>query len=140
MRAGFVGYGTSIAIAAWLERGERSLVMAALIAFGIGLVASAVWSNAPIVAGIPSDLGEDRLHSIASGVVGTAFALACAARLFARNARRLDWLALAGIAISVLVPLAMTSFPGLKGLLQRAMFAFSFLFVLSEFVLAHRRK
>jgi Protein of unknown function (DUF998) len=136
MRAGFVGYGASIVAAGWLNRCERPFEMTSLIAFGLGLVASAVWSNAPIVPGVPGDLGEDRLHSIASGVVGTAFALACGARWFETRTRRIDRLAALGIAIAVLVPLAMAYFPATRGLLQRAMFAFSFIFVLNEFALA----
>ncbi len=105
----------------------------ALSVFGAGLVATAIWSNAPIVPGLAADVHEDWLHSVASGLVGTAFAAACAARLFAPGGSRGDLLAWLGLAISIAIPLAMGALPELRGLLQRAMFGFSFVFVFREF-------
>lgn len=133
MRGGFLGYGLGVAMAAALEWRQAPAVKSALIAFGIGLVAAAVWSNAPILPGVPAEMGEDKLHSIASGVVGTAFALACAARLLGARRDRIDRLSLAGLVVAVAIPLGMNMFPELRGLLQRAMFVFSFAFVLREF-------
>lgn len=132
MRTGFVAYGGSVLAASAIAEG-RPWVRAALAVFGLGLVGTAVWSNAPIIEGVPADLHEDWLHSVASGVVGTAFAAACAARLFAPDGGRKDWLAWAGLAVSVAVPLAMGAVPEFRGLLQRSMFGFSFVFVLREF-------
>ncbi len=136
MRAGFVAYGAGTLVAALIARRSRPAVKAALALFGLGLVATAIWSNAPILPGLPSDLHEDWLHSVASGVVGTAFAAACAARLFASGAPPRDALAWTGLAIAILIPLAMTRVPEIRGLLQKAMFAFSFAFVAREFGLA----
>jgi hypothetical protein len=133
MRTGFVGYGLGVAVASTLRWRDAPAVRTALFAFGLGLIATAIWSNAPILPGLPADMAEDNLHSIASGVVGTAFAIACAARLIGRRHGRPDWLALSGVIIAVAIPLAMNAFPDLRGLLQRAMFAFSFVFVLREF-------
>lgn len=106
---------------------------AALIAFGLGLVGTAIWSNASILPDVPSNWHEDWLRSIASGAVGTAFAIACAGRLFAPGGSRRDLLAWAGLLISVAIPVAMVTWPDTRGLLQRVMFAFSFGFIGREF-------
>lgn len=133
MRAGFVAYGLGTLLAALSEWPPRSMVRVALTVFGLGLIGNAVWSNAPILPDLPTDLHEDWLHSVASGIVGTAFAAACAARLFAPGGSRYDFLAWVGLVVSVAFPLAMGEFPELRGALQRAMFAVSFVFVAREF-------
>lgn len=133
MRAGFLAYGGSVALAGGLGLGSRRPVRVALVGFGLGMIATAVWSNAPIDPGLAADMAEDRLHSIASGAVGAAFALACALALFAPGGRSRDGLAWLGLVASVAIPLAMTGLPEVRGLLQRAMFAISFAFVLREF-------
>ncbi|MDH4124648.1 MAG: DUF998 domain-containing protein [Gammaproteobacteria bacterium] len=134
MRAGFVAYGSGTLLAAIVDWRTRPMVRAALIVFGMGLIGTAIWSNASILPGVLSDMREDWLHSVASAIVGTAFALACVARLFAPGESRRDVLAWAGLAISVAVPLAMAVYPDARGLLQRAMFGFSFVFVAREFM------
>lgn len=134
MRAGFVGFGLATLAAALVEWNARPLVHAALALFGLGLLGTAIWSNASILPGVSSDLHEDWLHSVASGVVGTAFAAACAARLFAPRGSKADLLAWGGLVMSVVFPLAMGELPELRGLIQRAMFAVSFIFVAREFV------
>lgn len=133
MRAGFVAFGLATLAAAITDWSTRPFVRAALVVFGLGMIAAAIWSNAPILPELPVDLREDQRHSIASSVVGAAFAAACAARLFAPGGSKKAPLAWAGLVISVAVPLAMLAFPEVKGLLQRGMFAFSFVFILYEF-------
>lgn len=133
MRTGFVAYGSSVLAAALIDWRENPWVRAALTFFGAGLIGTAIWSNAPIIEGVPLDLREDWLHSIASGVVGFAFALACAIRLFAPGGNRRDILAWAGLVVAVLIPIAMSELSEIRGLLQRGMFVFSFVFVLREF-------
>lgn len=133
MRTGFAAYGCGVTTAAILDWHTRPFVRTALIAFGAGLIGTAVWSNASILPGSLSDLREDTLHSVASGVVGAAFAAACATRLFAPGGSRRDGLAWLGLVISVLIPLAMNAMPEVRGILQRAMFAVSFVFVAREF-------
>ena len=133
MRTGFVAYGFCTATASILDWQIRPMVRAALIAFGLGLIGTAVWSNTSILPGSVSDLREDALHSVASGVVGTAFATACAMRLFAPGGSPRDSLAWIGLLMSMLIPLAMTAMPDIRGVLQRSMFVVSFLFVGREF-------
>jgi hypothetical protein len=133
MRVGFVTYGFGTLLAALSDWPPRSMVRGALTLFGLGLIGTAIWSNAPILPTLPADAHEDWLHSVASGIVGTAFAAACAARLFAPDGSRRDFLAWAGLVVSVTFPLAMGEFPEFRGALQRAMFAVSFVFVAREF-------
>ncbi len=135
MRAGFVCYGLGMLISALVAWRTRPFVRGALAVFGLGLIGTAIWSNASIVPGAPSDMLEDRLHSIASGIVGTAFAAACAARLFMPGGSRHDKLAWIGLLVSVAIPLAMAALPDYRGLLQRAMFGISFVLVAQEFIL-----
>jgi hypothetical protein len=134
MRVGFVGYGLGTLCAALADWNTGPIVRAALVLFGLGLIGTAIWSNASILPYVVSDMHEDWLHSVASGIVGTAFAMVCAARLFGPDGTRRDVLAWAGLVISVAVPLAMGVWPDFRGLLQRTMFGFSFVFVAREFI------
>lgn len=134
MRLGFAGYGVATLTAALVDWSARPLVRAALTLFGLGLLGTAIWSNASIVPGVFSDRHEDWLHSVASGVVGTAFAGACAALLFAPGGTRRDVLAWVGLVVSIVFPLAMAELTELRGLIQRAMFGVSFIIVAREFV------
>jgi hypothetical protein len=134
MRLGFIGYGAATLMAALVDWRARPFVRAALILFGLGLLGTAIWSNASILPGVLSDIHEDWLHSVASGVVGTAFAAACAARLFAPGGTKRDMLAWGGLLVSIVFPLAMVELPEFRGLIQRAMFGVSFIFVTREFV------
>lgn len=134
MRLGFCAYGLGTMIAAIADWHTRPWVRASLLVFGAGLIATAVWSNSSIIPDVSSDPLEDRLHSIASGIVGTAFAAACAARLFAPQGHARNGLAWLGLIVAVAVPMAMVEFPEFRGLLQRGMFALSFVFVSREFL------
>lgn len=133
MRLGFVGYGLGTLLAALDDRHRRPLVRAALGLFGMGLIATAVWSHAAIGPDPRSDPAEDMWHSVASFAVGIGFAAACALRLSGPGGRRGDVLAWAGLVISVAIPLAMQALPAFAGLLQRAMFVFSMVLVAQEF-------
>lgn len=138
MRVGFVGYGLGTLLAALANWSVRPFVRAALVLFGLGLIGTAVWSNASILPNVSSDMHEDWLHSVASGIVGSAFAIACAFRLFAPGGSRRDVLAWVGLIISVVIPLAMGAWPDFRGLLQRTMFGISFVFVAREFASSGR--
>lgn len=133
MRVGFVAYGLSTFAAALWDMRTRPVVRVALVCFGLAMIATAVWSNASILPDVSSDMREDVIHSIASGVVGTAFAFACAVRLFAPFGSTRDRLAWTGLVASVAIPLAMIHVPEYRGLLQRMMFVISFVIVIREF-------
>lgn len=138
MRVGFMGYGLGTLLASLADWTTRPFVRAAWVLFGLGLFGTAIWSNAAILPSVTSDMHEDWLHSVASGVVGTAFAVACAARLFAPGGSRHDVLAWAGLGVSVAIPLAIGLLPDFTGLLQRTMFGYSFVFVAREFTSTSR--
>jgi hypothetical protein len=133
MRTGFAAFGIGTVGAAFLQTGGRGMVRAALVVFGLGMVAAAIWSNAPILPDVPADMREDWAHSVASGVVGAAFATACVARLFVPGGNRRDALAWLGLAASVILPLVMVEVPAIHGVAQRVMFGISFVFIAREF-------
>jgi hypothetical protein len=134
MRTGFVAYGAGVMLSTLFSLGRRPFVRAPLFFFGAGLIAAAIWSNASILPAYPSDLSEDWRHSVASGLVGLAFALAAAGRLFVLGGWRWDVIAWVGLVASVVIPILMFNvLPGLSGLLQRAMFAISMVLVFDEF-------
>ena len=99
----------------------------ALGAFGILMIAAAAFSTRPWWPGAAFDPTEDLLHSIAATTMGIAFAFGLIIRAFRRGDDRvgLAWDG-AGIAASILLPLAMALLPDWAGLLQRLMFAIAY--------------
>jgi hypothetical protein len=93
-------------------------------AFGVLMVAAAVFSNRPWRAGVDWSRAEDLLHSVAASAMGIAFAAGVVAvAVVVRRARILDVVA---VAASVLLPLGMTVWPGIDGALQRLMFLIAY--------------
>lgn len=129
MRAGFAAYGLGIALAIPRAPAMRSVERVALFSFGLGMIAAAWWSNAPVLPNLPTDWAEDRAHSIASAWVGASFALACAVTLFGAGGPRRHPLAALGLIISIAIPLAMLLWPQVQGVSQRAMFLFSVVYI-----------
>lgn len=96
--------------------------------FGVLMVAAAVFSHRPWEPGIPFDGTEDLLHSTAATGMGFAFAIGVIVVAMRRPrprsiARAFD---IAAVAASVLIPLAMSAWPHIAGLLQRCMFAVAY--------------
>ncbi|MCA8867051.1 MAG: hypothetical protein KDA67_00195 [Rhodobacteraceae bacterium] len=54
-------------------------------------------------------------------------------RLAMNRGKKLDWLSWLGLIAAILIPLAMFNIDGYAGLLQRLMFAISFVWVAREF-------
>jgi hypothetical protein len=133
MRTGFAGFGLGTAMAAFLIWRASPLLHTALLAFGVGLLAAAAWSNASILPGFASDLAEDSVHSVASAFVGTSFAAACTACMLRARRPSDRYLGAIGLAIAVFIPVTMTAFPEWRGVMQRAMFTFSLIFVWRQF-------
>jgi hypothetical protein len=94
-----------------------------LTAFGVLMVAAAVFSNRPWLSETPFDETEDLLHSLTATGMGFAFAFGVVAVAFQpeRSIRRRLFDATA-VACSVAIPLSMTWADDLAGLLQRGMF------------------
>lgn len=140
MRSGFAAFGAACALAAILTWRAAPVERSALALFGAGLIASAIWSHMHIIPALGGNLAQDTRHSFAAGVVGTGFAATMAAHLFWPGANRRDWLSWLGLIASVVLPLAMFNLPTLTGLLQRLMFAISFLWVWRAFPLRPARR
>ena len=94
------------------------------IGFGVMMVATAVFSHQPFLAGVPFDPVEDLLHSITATVMGFAFSIGVFVRFLQRrqgdvSGRVLD---LVGLVSAIVIPLLMVIRPGIGGLVQRLMF------------------
>ena len=102
--------------------------------FGIGMIGNAVFSSRPWITELPYDVIEDFLHSLMSDLAGIAFTLGVIICLVKRKqfqwkSRYMDILA---IFIAVFVTISMMSFDSIDGILQRVMFAVSYLWYLRE--------
>lgn len=135
-RTGFVLLGVSVV---WLAKirtanwGKRGASLHA--AFGLLMIAAAIFSNRPITAGIPNDALEDSLHSVAATVMGFAFAGGVAfvgyRRWWAGARSVVDIIA---VVASVVVPLSMVAFADIAGLAQRIMFLIAYIWYAVEAV------
>lgn len=96
--------------------------------FAVCMVAVAAFSHRPWLPGVPFDLFEDTLHTVAATGMGFAFAFGVVLVFLRRvgwgMARALDLLA---IVASVVLPLGMAARPDIAGLLQRTLFAIAYL-------------
>lgn len=136
-RTGFFLFGLGVF---WLSISKRTWALSARIvhgAFGILLVAAAVYSHRPVIEGVGYDQFEDTLHSIAATSMGFVFAFGVLIVGWRRVSgwKVIDFLALGA---SILVPLAMLSTTGWDGLWQRAMFAIAYVWYIVEAVDTHR--
>ena len=128
-RGGFLllGFAAIVLSARPPERWNRAAT-ALHVLFGVGMIATAAFSEMPWREGVDYDRFEDDLHTIASSVVGFAFiagllALVIGALRAQRPPRRFDLL---GIAVALGITLALGSFEDVEGVLQRAMFGFAY--------------
>jgi Protein of unknown function (DUF998) len=128
MRAGFIGFGGGTALAALWRRRSMPAVAAALLLFGLCMVAAAIWSHLPIDPALGGNHDEDSAHSVAASAMGAAFAAAVALHWWqTRGAQR--WLDAIALAAATLLPMAMLALPAVDGALQRLMFAISFVWI-----------
>lgn len=128
MRLGFTGFGAGTALAALMGWRRQPAVAAALLLFGLCMIAAAIWSHLPIDPALGGSRQEDDWHSVAASAMGAAFAAATALHLWqTRGATR--WLDGTALAASVVLPLGMAALPQLDGALQRLMFAISFVWI-----------
>ena len=124
----------------WLSASKRTWALSARVvhgAFGVLMIAAAVYSHRPLLEGVDYDRFEDTLHSIAATAMGFAFAIGV---LIVGWRRVSGWKVIDFVAIgaSVVIPVAMMSLTGWDGLLQRGMFAIAYLWYIIEAVDTHR--
>jgi hypothetical protein len=135
-RLGFVLFGLSVVLLAVLRRRAWGVAATALHgAFGLLMLATAIFSTRSWQPGAELDRTEDMLHSVAATALGFAFAAGVlATALHARHAgrQRRWWLDATAVVASVVLPLAMTALPGADGVLQRAMFATGYAWYAAE--------
>jgi hypothetical protein len=124
----------------WLSISRRSWALSARVlhgAFGVLMIAAAVYSHRPVLGGGDYDAVEDMLHSIAATSMGFVFALGVLVVGWRRVSgwKAIDFLALIA---AVAVPIGMTVTTGWAGLWQRAMFAIAYVWYMVEAVDTHR--
>jgi hypothetical protein len=140
-RTGFVLFGLSVILLAtsrWQRWGSWATALHA--GFGALLVAAAVFSHRPWVAGEDFDHVEDVLHSVAATAMGFVFVGGVVVTALGRSRgdtwpRALDIMA---VASSVAIPLGMAAQPDIDGVLQRLMFVVAYAWYGAEAVRATR--
>lgn len=129
-RLGFFTFGLAVL---WLAASLRSEWARGAnwlhTAFGLLMMATAVFSHRSWVAGASFDPTEDFLHSFTATAMGFAFALGVLVRLLQREKhdlynRALDMTAL---VIATVIPILMVYLPTMDGLIQRLMFLTAYL-------------
>jgi hypothetical protein len=125
-RSGFLLFGLSVVGLSIVQRKWSSTARWIHRAFGVLMVAAAVYSHRPFVEGVAFDQVEDALHSVAATGMGFAFAAGVLVVGWSRipRWRVFDMIALAA---ALLIPLGMAVIGDWAGLLQRVMFAIAYI-------------
>lgn len=105
-------------------------------AFGVLMVAAATFSARPADPTLPYASTEDVIHSVAATAMGFAFAIGVALVGYTRAAAggRFSVLDVVAVLASIVIPLAMVSWDGSAGLVQRVMFAIAIAWYVTETV------
>ncbi len=134
-RVGFVTFGLGVLLSCLTCRASWNPASSLLLAaFGMLMLLAAFAATRPWVSGQEFDEREARCHSVAASAAGVAYALGLAVLLIvSRSGSRGMWLLTAVALVSgAVVPLAMMARPNWAGILQRTMFAISYLWFASE--------
>ena len=122
-RTGLALLGVSALLTAEPETGTSRWARVSLRLFGVGLMASALWSHSPWLPSRPNDVTEDLLHTLASSLVGAGIINAAAALALRPTERGVRFASVVSLTVSVLAPLVMILDEPRTGLWQRLMFA-----------------
>ncbi|WP_160058206.1 DUF998 domain-containing protein [Alkalicoccus saliphilus] len=103
------------------------------VLFGFSLIMTAFFPHAPMEAGLPVNVVQDKVHSVFAGGTGFSFTVLAVGHAFMSRGNQRT----AGVVLAIaatLIPLLMIAFPSWMGLLQRMMFicAFGWLFFYME--------
>lgn len=134
-RAGFLLFGLAVlwiahqSRRAWGQPATAFHVVFAVCMFGVAAFSLRSW--------IPDDAfdkTEDLLHSIVATVMGFAFAFGVVAVAVRRQKTGQHWRILDGIAVvaAVVLPVGMSMYGNLDGLLQRSMFLIAYIWYAIE--------
>jgi hypothetical protein len=96
-------------------------------AFGVLMIAAAAFSARSWEPAARFDRTEDLLHSVAASTMGIAFAAGVLSVLVWRRSAGAGVIGPLAVVASVAIPVAMTSWSGVSGALQRLMFAIAYL-------------
>jgi hypothetical protein len=115
-------------------RTSPPLATALHASFGALLAAAATFSTRSWLPGASFDHTEDALHSVAATAMGFAFALGVVTVLVTDRhmgpGRRS--VGITAVSAAVVLPLGMSLWPDVDGVLQRAMFAVAYLWYATE--------
>ena len=132
-RTGFVLFGLAVI---WISSRRAGLwppVATALhLVFAVCMVSVAAYSTEPWIEGLEFDATEDTLHSVAATVMGFAFAFGVLAVAAAPRRGRRRWFDGVAMVASVVLPLGMTQFASVAGVLQRLMFGVAYCWYAAE--------
>lgn len=127
-RTGFVLFGIGVLVLAVASRRRWGLAGAVLHgAFGLLMIAAAIYSARSWERATRFDETEDLLHSVAASTIGVAFATGVVSVLLSRRSAGVGALGPIAVVASIAIPLAMTAWPDGSGALQRLMFAIAYL-------------
>lgn len=129
MNLGFFCFGVGTALDAARAFRYSPVGSIAFVAFGLSMVLTGVFSHRPIDPYTEYSVLQDQLHTVFSAAVGTGFAVGTLAFGFAASRRSARFACFSATACAVAIPIAMNAFPDVAGILQRLMFAISFVWL-----------
>lgn len=140
-RLGLSLLGAAVLLQTWRAAQWHVSARVFLAGFGVFMIAAAVFSARSWLPDAHYDSTEDVLHSVAATAMGFCFAFGVVALARTREQGQTIRLTfdVAAIAGSVAIPLAMMTVEDQAGLLQRVMFAISYVWFAGE-ALALRAK
>ena len=139
VRTGFVLYGVAVLLLAASKKDWNRLARWIHAIFGLSMIGNAVFSSKPWLTELPfdalEDTLEDTLHSWMSGLVGTAFTVGVLVAFFLRG--KSGWFSKPFDSVAILTSIIITVImfsgdEGFTGLIQRIMFAVSYLWYAKE--------
>ena len=136
-RLGFLTLGLAVlALSGPATRHWGSVAALLHTAFGLLMVAAAVFSSRSWEPDAPFDAVEDVLHSVVATTMGFAFAFGVAAVAWWlwRAGGGWRWFDAIAVAASVVLPLGMVVLDGYAGVLQRPIFVVAYLWYGAEAV------
>ena len=137
-RLGFVFYGVAVLLLVLRKQDWTITTRIIHFVFALGMAGNALFSSKPWLDELPFSEMEDILHSLMSGLVGTAFTLGVILLLLQRSAA--DWYSKTFDSFAIIISISVTliMFNGgedIAGIVQRIMFAVSYLWYAKEMMI-----
>ena len=129
----FVLLGAASIFGGWAKLREYWFHRIILTIFGVSLILTAVFQHAPIKAGVPFDLQEDRLHSLFSSACGFSFAVFAVSAAFVEVTAKRRMLAVMTGVSATFLSFLMFNVAEYAGIWQRLIFILSFVWLMFFF-------